>query len=312
MADFKKFKPPQLFLPSPDAFMAKTLAVDEAFRPIPKLAKGQKTTNRRNCKFGKNEMDQNSNTTLHQHKQTGEHDKNPQITFSELEKMEKSVIRKKIEVKLQELENTEQHQSTHSTLQKLDYLKKRERLFFCHATSLSEYLKLKKVPRGLRVIQTGIEYLQSCPEVTEKLNEVTTKCSFDLMLLMLETAMKERGQIMPQIAKMEEALQAQVPKELYAQMKRDMNVKIAAFEDNLKKCIEKKYRRDLSDYPNKVYTWKHQAEPGWNDDRGSSGPGSSSDSEDQSDRSSSVCRVPSEVQHKKTRRGGRGRKKPSK
>lgn len=288
--------------------MAMTTKAEETSSLTANKSKGHKSGHSKHDKSDKFQTDQNCNAMLQVLKKMSGSDQKTRATFEELDTTKETVMQ----------ENARQMRRAKAILekiQKLETLKKREKLFLWHAFFLSEYYKTKTIPRGFRVLQSGVEHLQSRPEINKQLCEVTNKCSFDLMLLTLQRAVNEVEKLEALIAILEEALEKLVSPDHCIQIKGDIEAKVGTFEDRLTEALKKKYQRDLGDYlANKVYSWKQEEEFRYvfplstsdpdgatKDHDGSSGPVPTSPSQ----------RMPEVKPHKKTRRGGRGRKKPT-
>ncbi|KAJ1132099.1 hypothetical protein NDU88_010429 [Pleurodeles waltl] len=300
------FTQAKLFIPSPEAFLAKTTKPEEAFSFTSNKSKGHKSVHCKHGKPDKFQTDQNCNTEPQVPKKRADIGYVTHAAFEELDKKKEPLMQ-------EGARQMRRDKAVQEKIEKLETLKKREKLFLWHSFFLSEYYKTKTIPRGFRVLQSGVEHLQALPEINKQLCAVTNKCSFDLMLLTLERAIKEAEKLASLIALLEEALEKLVSPDHCAQIKRNIEAKVSTFEDNLTDTLKKKYQRDVGDYlANKVYSWKHEEEfrcvfplstsdfdCATKDRTISSGPVPTSTSP----------RMPEVKPHKKTRRGRRGQKK---
>ncbi|XP_078507126.1 uncharacterized protein LOC144767590 [Lissotriton helveticus] len=291
----------RLFIPSPEAFLAKTTTAKEAFS-LTKKSMGHKHSHSKHGKSDTFQNDQNFNAMPQAFKEWVDGDPKIHAAFEDLDKTKEENAKQLRRVK-----------ATQENVQKLETLKKREKLFLWHAFFLSEYYKTKTIPRGFRVLQSGVEHLQSRPEINKQLCEVTNKCSFELMLLTLKQAVREVEKLEALIAILEEALEKLVPPDLCIQIKGEIEAKAGTFEDSLTEALKKKYQRDLGDYlANSVYSWKQEEEcryvfPLSTSDLGGATKDHASSSGPEPTPASQ--RMPGVKPHRKTRRGGRGKKK---
>lgn len=125
-----------------------------------------------------------------------------------------------------------------------------------HIITLSDYWREQRIPRGLRIKKFPSFGLENVV-FREKWEAILNKCSFDLILLIIEQTKKEK-----------ENVQARM-NELKTQMTQASNAsQQSSFEDELKTSLEKftmelkeyklkKFRRDERDYiEGNIYQWK--------------------------------------------------------
>lgn len=74
-----------------------------------------------------------------------------------------------------------------------------------HGSTLSEYWRNKKIPRGLR-IQKAPTLGKSDENFVKRWGEILNKCSLDLMLLIIDQVSTEAGMVKTEIKKLEDDL----------------------------------------------------------------------------------------------------------
>lgn len=130
---------------------------------------------------------------------------------------------------------------------------------FLHAVTLSDYLRQKKIPRGLRIQKSPTIGLNN-PAFCEKWCEITNKCSFDLMALLIQELSEQLTQARNQIKEVQdkvnnEILDKEKLKELFAECEQ-FKEKLEADITSIKK---KKFERDAEDYrKGSVYSWRNR------------------------------------------------------
>lgn len=156
----------------------------------------------------------------------------------------------------------------------LEALKKRVRITL-HASTLGQYCDKAQIPRGLR-IQKGPTLFSDKEEFRMKWMAILNKCSYDLMLLVIEESSKEISEIGKEIENMETKIKS-VNIEAAALNKKleEIDNKVKNFEKQLKEIKIKKIQRDNRDYlENRVYKWLEKPYRGqpkkkvsWSDNR---------------------------------------------
>lgn len=140
---------------------------------------------------------------------------------------------------------------------KLTDLLDRETRLFLHAVTLSDYLRKKKIPRGLRILKAPAVGKPS-PDFSQKWCEILNKCSFDLMVLIIQEMNDQLTEVRDEI------------KETRGKMEKDYMDKDALktllaeceqYKEKLHKELtimkKEKFIRDTVDYEkDNVYKWK--------------------------------------------------------
>lgn len=139
--------------------------------------------------------------------------------------------------------------------QRLEYLKKKETRYVLHGSTLSQYWRNKRIPRGLRINKEPTIGRHS-DTFCEKWCEVLNKCALDLMLLVIEHVNEELSKVRTEVID----LQNDMKSKLDDKQLKDINDRCTALLEGYKKELSevklRKYRRDTLDYKNnQVYRW---------------------------------------------------------
>ncbi len=86
---------------------------------------------------------------------------------------------------------------------KLERLHLKETHLQMHGTTLSEYWRNKRIPRGQR-IQKAPTMRKSNEDFVKRWGEILNKCSFDLMLLIIEHVSTEASELQKEILSQEQ------------------------------------------------------------------------------------------------------------
>lgn len=143
------------------------------------------------------------------------------------------------------------------SLMALKKLQEKEIRLYLHAVTLSDYLRLKKIPRGLRIIKIpmlGKDNETFCDRWCEILN----KCSLDLMALTIQETSLQLQNIKEEIKSCKQSLMDKiVNEERRAQMLNDCENWRQSLEKEIKEYKKKKFERDMGDYQRgAVYRWR--------------------------------------------------------
>lgn len=142
-----------------------------------------------------------------------------------------------------------------SLSQRLEFLKKKEIRNVLHGSTLSQYWRNKRIPRGLRINkEPTIGRLNE--SFCKKWCDILNKCSLDLMLLVIEHANEEISKVRAEITDVQNEMKSKFD----AQQLKDIDDRCTALLDSYRKEILevklRKYRRDTLDYKNnRVYQW---------------------------------------------------------
>lgn len=137
---------------------------------------------------------------------------------------------------------------------KLEKLKQKKIRLLMHGTTLSEYWKSKKIPRGLRIQKVPTTGKNSEPFV-KKWSEILNKCSLDLMLLVIDTVTEEAEQVKSEILQQEEMMRKKFG-DAFLEIEQTVLEITKKYQENLQVTKLKKYKRDTEGYKNnQVYKW---------------------------------------------------------
>ncbi|OCT55748.1 hypothetical protein XELAEV_18004376mg [Xenopus laevis] len=140
--------------------------------------------------------------------------------------------------------------------QRLEFLTKKETSLQLHSDTLIEYLKVKRIPRGLRL---GIKptLCKEDPAFCRNWDRILNKCSLDLMTLTVEGIQSKLSKLRIDISNIKQKLQSS-----YSDVNLDeLDVKLRDTVDKhrveLLKVKLDKFRRDTVDYQeDRVYNWR--------------------------------------------------------
>ena len=138
---------------------------------------------------------------------------------------------------------------------KLQYLHKKEVRASLHGSTLAQYLRSKRIPRGLRVIKEPTIGRES-GEFMEKWHAILNKCSFDLMLLIIQHVDCELVKIREELTEIE----TEMKDKLVETQLKEITAKCTELKDTYEKQIIEtkmyKFRRDTLDYKHdRVFDW---------------------------------------------------------
>lgn len=142
---------------------------------------------------------------------------------------------------------------------KLERLSLKETRLTMHGSTLSEYWRNKKIPRGLR-IQKAPTIGKSDEDFVRRWGEILNKCSLDLILLIVEHVAKEANLIKAEIEGQENQLKEKYSA-LYPTIKSSLKETVGRYADKLLSVKLKKYKRDTEDYQKKeIYSWQKKTQ----------------------------------------------------
>lgn len=156
------------------------------------------------------------------------------------------------------------HDMASTSIKQLQKLEERETRLFLHAVTLCDYMRAKRIPRGLRVNKgpiIGKEKTTFCDQWTAILN----KCSFDLMALTIQEVSTTLAIVREEISEVKTKLKTEVSDpacfkqcmEECQQLKQKLSVEITASK-------KRKFERDALDYERgRVYPWRNPKVTSW-------------------------------------------------
>lgn len=138
---------------------------------------------------------------------------------------------------------------------KLETLRKRELSLTLHASTLTEYLKTQRIPRGLRCSLAPI-LLKDDAEYRNKWFALNNRHSLDLMLLTVQHLQKAISEIKVEVEQTDQEFKASVTATEFNKIHEELKTNINKMREQLMVMKIKKFERDTRDYLNdKVYTW---------------------------------------------------------
>lgn len=139
--------------------------------------------------------------------------------------------------------------------QRLEHLKKKEIRYTLHGSTLSQYWRNKRIPRGLRIHKEptiGRNNENFCKRWCDILN----KCSLDLMLLVIEHVNDELSKTCSEITELQTEMATKYDAQQLQNIQDQCSALIEGYKKELLEIKLRKYRRDTLDYKNgQVYRW---------------------------------------------------------
>lgn len=146
---------------------------------------------------------------------------------------------------------------------KLEQLRKKEINLTLHASTLTEYLKMQRIPRGLRCSLTPI-LLKDDTEYQNRWYALCNRHSLDLMLLTVKHLQGAINKTQDEInVVIPEIKNSSTPAE-FDKLQEEISTNIRKMREQLMQTKIKKFERDTKDYLfNRVYTWAEEKKPRW-------------------------------------------------
>ncbi|XP_073422087.1 uncharacterized protein [Dendrobates tinctorius] len=125
-----------------------------------------------------------------------------------------------------------------------------------HCVTLTEYLKVQRIPRGLRVPLRPILFSDSS-DFCSRFEQIINKCSFDLITLTLEHLHLGIAKCKEEISSIETQLSSSISNEDFNNLKTKINGVIEQHRRDIETRKRNKFARDTEDYKqNRVYKWR--------------------------------------------------------
>lgn len=173
-----------------------------------------------------------------------------------LEFSEDDYIRIMLKESLFDSAETPDYLDAEALMHELYNLQEREIKQHLHAVTLSDYLRQKIIPRGLRLQKAPALGLDN-PEFCKKWCEILNKCSFDLMALIISEISKQVELTRDDFKKAEVKLKELADKKKLSEIKKDLERHRAKCTSEIRSLKKTKFARDTEDYKhNKVYFWR--------------------------------------------------------
>lgn len=130
-----------------------------------------------------------------------------------------------------------------------------------NSITLSDYWRKGLIPRGLRIKKFPVIGSNDNGEFKRKWEAILSKCSFDLMLLLIEEAKKDKGIIQTEIDKLNTTFDELRSVEITNSLAK-LNDNMIKFKEQMIQEKLRKFKRDERDYrENKVYFWQRSKTP---------------------------------------------------
>ena len=144
------------------------------------------------------------------------------------------------------------HSSDMSSLLKLQEKETRK---FLHAVQLSDYLRAKRIPKGLRMFKIPMVGRDD-EEFVSRWCEILNKCSFDLMALTIQHLSKELEATKREVTSLENKLRELPNKEEMEKLLQECERRKAQIAQEVTLTKKKKWERDARHYElGTVYQW---------------------------------------------------------
>ncbi|CAJ0964212.1 unnamed protein product [Ranitomeya imitator] len=125
-----------------------------------------------------------------------------------------------------------------------------------HIITIAEYLRVQRIPRGLRV-PLQPTFFREDKDYCTKFEHILNKCSADLMTLTLSYLQKNLETVNAQINAIETQLTSTLPQEEFQELKTKNQEILRSHRSELEKRKRSKFLRDTEDYlQNRVYQWR--------------------------------------------------------
>lgn len=136
---------------------------------------------------------------------------------------------------------------------------KRQTRYNLHARLMADYTKVQRTPRGLR-IQKAPTLFSNNEEFKIKWMSILNRCSFDLMTLITEFAIKETERLDKEAVGITEELHKQFDLETFESKFKQLQVELKNYSDNIKIEKLRKFERDRRDYESDhVFPWMQKS-----------------------------------------------------
>lgn len=124
-----------------------------------------------------------------------------------------------------------------------------------HGSTLSEYVRATRIPRGLR-IQKIPTIGRNNEEFCTKWCEILNKVSLDLTVLVIDFTQKELTKIEQELVAVEETLKTKISETDLKKIQDELKATTEKYQLELLKTKISKFKRDTNDYKEgKVYPW---------------------------------------------------------
>ncbi|XP_078507084.1 uncharacterized protein LOC144767537 [Lissotriton helveticus] len=129
----------------------------------------------------------------------------------------------------------------------LEKLYKKELFKWWEAESLSRYIEVKRVPRGLRIF-TIPTYEDPDPDMINEWSDNTSSCSMIMMKILVKYALKDRAKLLKDIEDLLAEIEPLMAKEALEEHLKKLNVKMEKLEEEITAKKQRKFIKDFKDY----------------------------------------------------------------
>lgn len=145
--------------------------------------------------------------------------------------------------------------SSNAVAERLETLRRRDLTLSLHQSTLVDYIKVNRIPRGLRSNLTP-NLLTDDHEFITNWYGICNQSSQDLMYLMVKHLERKVQQVRSEIADTEQELLSTYTPERCGEINRSIEITIQRLKESILKVKTKKFDRDTRDYElNAVYSW---------------------------------------------------------
>ncbi|XP_041425652.1 uncharacterized protein LOC121395651 [Xenopus laevis] len=147
----------------------------------------------------------------------------------------------------------------HTNLAKdLLYVQRKETHITLHVSTLAEYIKLRRIPRGLR-LDIRPNLCANDKVLQQKWFEICNKCSIDLMVLTVERLTIKLQETRLAIDELKTKALEELGSQKLTEILVEHNHTLSKLRESIKERKRAKFERDASDYrENRVYSWKEE------------------------------------------------------
>ncbi|OCT84034.1 hypothetical protein XELAEV_18022172mg [Xenopus laevis] len=140
-------------------------------------------------------------------------------------------------------------------LKHFEFMSKKELSLTLHLSTLSEYVKASRIPRGLRVHLEPI-LCKDNAEFRDKWHQILDRCSIDLMTSTIQALQGEIRETTQEIHKLTMEIKNTFTNEEMTETLNATKIKLGKLREYIVQKKLKKFKRDTQDYQlGQVYTW---------------------------------------------------------
>lgn len=146
---------------------------------------------------------------------------------------------------------------TEAVVRSLKNLTIRETKQYLHAVTLSDYLRKKMIPRGLRIQKSPALGLNN-PKFHDRWCEIVNKCSYDLMALVIKETSDQLAKTKEEISELSNKLDNELTdKAKLGEIKKELEQLKEKHHTETKTYKREKFVRDTRDYTSgNIYFWR--------------------------------------------------------